>query len=244
MYPYELIFGITLYEVSILIGLIIGSIVFYQLLKTQSIPKKVLNTYFGVILIAVAFGFIFAVLVQSFWDYLKSGTFRLSGATYLGGFIGGSIVFGVLYKIKETNDLKAYRAKVINDFIPSLLISHFFGRIGCFLEGCCYGKETTFFLAVKFPHLDHPVHPTQLYEACVLLILFICSLIIYRRQKNNLVLYLFGYGISRFIFEFLRGDDRGQFILSLSSSQILSMILIIWGIYLVIKQNILKTFTL
>ena len=40
MYPYELIFGITLYEVSILIGLIIGSIVFYQLLKTQSIPKK------------------------------------------------------------------------------------------------------------------------------------------------------------------------------------------------------------
>src|SRR3989339_541590 len=88
------------------------------------------------------------------------------GLVFYGGFIA-ALVTGVIYlKVKnipvwKTADIMA----------PSIALAHFFGRIGCFFAGCCYGKYCDLPWAVTFNHPDSlaptgiPLHPTQLYEA-------------------------------------------------------------------------------
>ena len=129
----------------------------------------------------------------------------------------------------------------LNIIIIGIVIAHSLGRVGCFLAGCCYGKETTSILGVTFPKgstayfllgPNHSVLPTQLIEAVFLFLLVIVLLII---KKHQVVTYLFSYGIFRFILEFFRGDDRGSLFI-LSPSQWLSIGLIITGIILLIKK--------
>lgn len=237
MYPNELFLEISLYEILIFVGLIISAIVFIILIRNKKIPKTTQYFYLGILLISVASGFVLAVVFQSLFDFLKTKELILAQSTFLGGFIGGSIVFRLLYKYQATSKQKGNLKIIINAIVPAILIGHFFGRIGCFFEGCCYGIKTNSTLGVQFPHLDYKVHPTQLYEGFVLLFLFTISIYVYKRDKNNLLLYLFGYGISRFMLEFLRGDERGQFILFFSPSQIMSLILICFGIYLVTNKR-------
>lgn len=85
---------------------------------------------------------------------------------------------------------------------------------------------------MKFPNLPNPVLPTQLYEAAFLFIMFgIRSYLVMKKDfKHNLSLYLIFYGIFRFLLEFIRGDDRGQFIGSITPSQFWSIVMIVAGI--------------
>jgi phosphatidylglycerol:prolipoprotein diacylglycerol transferase len=134
-----------------------------------------------------------------------------------------------------------------------------FGRLGCFLNGCCYGKVTAVAWAVRYPHkpphtdietpafVDHrnaglldldatkslPVHPTQIYEAIVTLGLFFALSWYWRKMKKKdgevFLLTGVGYGIWRFIVEFLRGDPGRQTfgVLGMTYSQTLSLILVV-----------------
>jgi phosphatidylglycerol:prolipoprotein diacylglycerol transferase len=153
---------------------------------------------------------------------------------YRGGlsFYGGLILAtgtGIVY-IKRTGHEVAPIADIS---APSLAIGLGFGRVGCFLNGCCYGKITTSRLGIRFPGdgrgvtspawLDHynrklitfadhkslPVHPTQLYHALAALLIF-CALVVYyrRRRAPAQVFLLFGalYSSTRFLLEFYRGD--------------------------------------
>ena len=89
-----------------------------------------------------------------------------------------------------------------------------------------------------------PVHPTQLYEAAFLFILFGVCLYLYMKKnfQHNLSLYLVCYGIFRFLIEYLRGDDRGAFIAGLSPSQAQSLLMIAIGVgfYFVFKKVLEK----
>ncbi len=114
-----------------------------------------------------------------------------------------------------------------------MVVFHFFGRIGCFFGGCCYGRETDSVLGVIFPdniengivHAGEKCYPTQLFEAFLLLLIFIVLLY----AKHRFKLYLFLYAVGRFFLEFLRGDERGSSIFGLSPSQTISIaILVFW----------------
>ena len=113
-----------------------------------------------------------------------------------------------------------------------IIIAHAFGRVGCFFAGCCYGKETDSFLGVQFPNLPHPVHPTQLYEAVFLFLLFaICFILLMKKDfKHNLTVYLIAYGIFRFLIEFVRADNRGEFFPGISPSQFWSILMVVAGV--------------
>ena len=89
------------------------------------------------------------------------------GLVFYGGFAGG--LFAVLAITRR------YRMPLGTTFdllVPSLVLAHAFGRIGCFLNGCCYGKPSPVSWAVAFPEEGIPRHPTQLYEAAFLFLLF------------------------------------------------------------------------
>ena len=138
--------------------------------------------------------------------------------------------------------------KFINDILiiapACITLAHGLGRIGCFFAGCCYGVETDSIFGVKFPHLDHNVYPTQLYEAMFLIILTaILSLLAFKyKNKYTMPIYLASYGVFRFLIEFLRGDDRGAFLFGIiSPSQVFSIICLVISVGLTIylhKVNI------
>lgn len=168
----------------------------------------------------------------SFLDYL----INQAGMVYYGGFFGGIlsvVVFSALYKIPFWN--------AMDTFIPTQAVAHGFGRIGCFLGGCCYGIP--FEYGVCLPATgwgDTPLFPVQLVEAACVFGLF-AAMMYYGRVKRApgrlLSLYLIGYGVIRFILEFFRGDDYRGIYGIFSFSQWISLGLIAVGIFLVYRSR-------
>jgi phosphatidylglycerol---prolipoprotein diacylglyceryl transferase len=102
-------------------------------------------------------------------------------ALWQGGLtLYGGIVAGTLAGLVAARRFGLPRWLVADALAPSLALGTMFGRMGCFLNGCCYGRPTTLPWGVKFPHDsfaylefgDTPVHPSQLYNAAVGLLLF------------------------------------------------------------------------
>jgi phosphatidylglycerol:prolipoprotein diacylglycerol transferase len=172
------------------------------------------------------------------------------GLAYYGGFIF-AVAFAYYYVRKyklgwwRTADLAA----------PGIMLGLFWGRLGCFLNGCCYGKPTSSRFGVEFPrggaawrqqvdqHLIReaqralPVYPTQLYESLACLIIFAILYYVVRPRRRAFgqvfAAMLILYGIARSVVEVWRDDDRGVFFGGwLSTSQLISLPLIACGIVL------------
>ncbi len=230
------IFGLFyMYGIMIALGIICCFAMLFWYGKKKKIDANFIDFIFYIAVAAIVIGFGSATLFQALYDYIQNpaGGFDLSsGMTFIGGLIGGVVVFLSLYFIFR----KKFTTRLVDiiSFLPCcILIAHAFGRVGCFFAGCCYGKPTDSFLGVQFPHLSYKVHPTQLYEAIFLFALCaVCFWLIIRKNfKHNLSVYLTSYGVFRFCLEFLRGDDRGQFLgTMISPSQFWSICMVIAGV--------------
>ena len=112
-------------------------------------------------------------------------------------------------------------------------LGQFIGRLGCFMAGCCFGRECHPPWAVTFNNPDTlapvgvPVHPTQLYESFLALGVFFFLLWLRHRQTfpgQMLGVYLLLAGVMRFIVEFFRGDERGPvLLLGMPSTQVVAL---------------------
>lgn len=162
------------------------------------------------------------------------------GNVFYGGLIGGIITAFIVMKRKKMDIKKS------SDFLaPIIPLFHFFGRLGCFLSGCCYGIESKIGFTYKYSLVETANHvhrfPIQLVEASYNLIIFIVISIIYKKKKLEgklLYLYLLIYSVGRFIFEFFRGDSYRGFILGLSTSQFISIILFVISIILISRKEV------
>jgi phosphatidylglycerol:prolipoprotein diacylglycerol transferase len=130
------------------------------------------------------------------------------GFVFYGGFIGACAAT-IFYARRRQLPLW----KLADVLAPSVAIGHAFGRLGCFFNGCCFGKACALPWAVEFPppHLMRgmPVHPTQLYEAAGNLAIYAGLSALYRRKRFDgqiWWLYVLCYGALRFAVEFFRGD--------------------------------------
>lgn len=155
------------------------------------------------------------------------------GFVFYGGLVFGAAAFYLQASRKRLDALKAADLAA-----PALALGHAFGRVGCFLAGCCHGRAAAGPLAVTFTDpasevsplcLGVPLHPVQLYEAAGdLAIFFLLNAALPRALKGalkpgSLVLVYAGlYSALRFALEFLRGDDRGAAHLGLSPAQLIS----------------------
>ncbi len=231
------VFEIHMYGIMVAIGIFCCFLSIFLYCKKLGIPDSFVDFVFYNGVASIVFGFFSAALFQAVYNYIENPSrgFRLfgSGITFIGGLIGGALFFLVVYFLLRGR-LKNRLSEVLSIIPCAILVAHAFGRVGCFFAGCCYGMETDSFLGVKFPYLPHPVHPTQLYEAAFLFLMFgICSYLLLRyRTRHNMSLYLFCYGIFRFLIEFVRDDARGEFLFGISPSQFWS-ILMIAGAFLV-----------
>ena len=153
----------------------------------------------------------------------------------------GSFLFAVpsMLLFFKKNKLPTYA--MLDVMAVTTCIVHMFGRLGCLMAGCCYGKPTSFFTGVVFTDpvcqadpLNTPLHPTQLYEA--LYILLVLMVVLYLRERKKFygqlfLVYLILYAVGRFALEYVRGDLARGLLLDglISHSQLIAV-----GIFVVV----------
>lgn len=248
MLPDPLFLNVHMYGIMVALGVLAAFGVLYLYDKKLGIPLEFTDFVFYDGVLAVMAGFGAAAVVQGLYNYIdnpEAGFHLNGGITFLGGAIGGAIIFFVVYFILRKR-LKgrftgANMCFPIVSVVPCcILIGHCLGRVGCFFAGCCYGKPTDCFLGVTFPGMSGPVHPTQLYEAFFLLVMFgVTSFLLLKYHfRHNMSVYLISYGIFRFFIEYLRGDHRGEFVAGLTPSQFWSLLMVVGGValYFVLKR--------
>ena len=116
--------------------------------------------------------------------------------------------------------------KTADFIIPYIALGHAIGRIGCFLNGCCFGKPAAaMWPGVVFPNDGVFRHPTQIYASCALLFIFVILKIAGEKPHADgsvFVLYLVLFGVQRFLIDFLRGDNP-TYALGFTVSQFISI---------------------
>src|SRR5678815_3767384 len=136
-------------------------------------------------------------------------------------------------------------------FATALPLGHAIARVGCLMAGCCFGKPTSLPWGVTYsdpltpaPH-GVPLHPTQVYEALYLLVIFgVCNWFYPRRRFDGQVmaLYLLMYAAFRTLNEFLRGDGTRGWVLesllgpTISTSQGLSVLVAVIALVVFVVQ--------
>lgn len=228
--PYLNTFGIC-----ISIGLVLCFVVVRHFAKALEVNPKLADFAEANAYVAIGVGILASLVGQAVFNYLEdpAGGFKITTAsTYISGLIGGIVSFEIGYFAYGRPKFGPHAIEVLTIAPASITIAHAFGRLGCFFAGCCYGKPTDSFLGVRFPGQLHKVYPTQLFESLFLFLLF--GVLFYlarkRRSYQAFAIYLFAYGVFRFLIEFIRGDHRGAFIGSLSPSQTLSLVMIVGSV--------------
>ncbi len=196
-------------------------------------------------ILALVFGFIGAKLlyciieIETFfnnpWQVLSG-----NGFVVYGGLIGGLISAMIYCKLKKVRFLQYFDLSA-----PSIALAQGFGRIGCFLAGCCYGCETNSFIGIVFHNSSYAPNgikliPTQLLSSAGNF-LIAAILLLYARKERRTgkvgALYLILYGIGRFIIEFFRNDYRGS-VGVLSTSQFISLFILAIGIAMFVMNKV------
>lgn len=159
------------------------------------------------------------------------------GLVYYGGLIGASLA-GIIYLRRKKLPLW----KIADVMAPSIALGSVFGRIGCLLNGCCYGRACNLPWAISFP-ADNPlhppttpVHPTEIYDALLNLGLYFFLAWLFRRKKFDgqiFAAYLICYAITRSFVEYFRGDyNAGHHHFGLTPAQLVSVPVFIAGLAL------------
>ena len=192
-----------------------------------------------------------AYFFNSLFHSIEEKKLVLGGITWLGGVVGAMLGFLLLTRWLVPKK-RGYEVEMLSAIMPGMALGHAFGRIGCYLGGCCYGRVSDSPLAVVYPagssaaqlypNADGtgslPVLPIPLFEALFELLMFIALLLLPRKAKGySLSVYAVGYGIFRFIAEFFRGDSRGSVGGLVTPSQLMAILLILFGIFVFLEKR-------
>ncbi len=240
-------FSIHSYGVMLAIGFMVGiSLAAKEAVRTGVDPEKILNLTFWILISSIIGSRIFHCVV--FYPQYIDNPLRVlklweGGLVFYGGFLG-AIAATILY----TRLHKMNFWQVSDTMIPSVMIGLMFGRIGCTLAGCCFGKScpADFPLGITFHNSmglgvkETLLYPTQPLSALNALIIFLI-LWLYRKHKRFhgelLAITLIIYSITRSLIETLRDDPRGFLNLgfvSLSESQVVSLAMFALATYILI----------
>ncbi|HAG69062.1 MAG TPA: prolipoprotein diacylglyceryl transferase [Lachnospiraceae bacterium] len=231
--------GFTIHGYGLMIGIGFMIAVLYGGYRCEHGLKLSSDHYSSLAIYTLIFGWLggkIMFIIVEFKSFLASPLSVLgsSGFVVYGGIITGVITIFGYCRLKKLSFLS-----YLDALVPGVAICQGFGRLGCFMAGCCYGKQTTSRFSVVFPEnslAPHGVHliPTQLYSAAFDLLLAGFMILMCRRVKRRgdiSVIYFGGYAIGRFIIEFFRDDPRGS-VGILSTSQFISILMLIFAVFL------------
>lgn len=193
------------------------------------------NTLFLLIFVAAFVGGKLFLFFENPSMYLESPGRLIKGRGFVfyGSFL---LAIPTMLWFFRKNKLNPY--KMLDVMAITTCLVHMFGRIGCFLAGCCYGVPTDSSLGVIFTDpacyadpKNTPLHPTQLYEAFYIFIVMIVLLFLRDRRKfygQLFLLYLILYAAGRSVLELFRGDEERGYLIQnvLSHSQFIAIVVI------------------
>ncbi len=207
-------------------------------------PRQGINQdhFMEAAIIAIALSIIgsrlFFVLV--YWELFQEGpwwrifAFRDGGLIFYGGFFAALLGAWVYCRFRHMSFLS-----LMDLTAPFIALGYAITRVGCFLNGCCYGQPTEAPWGVVFPTLENGFrHPTQLYASLAALLIFF---LLRRAQPLKyfegflFVLFLVFYGAYRFIVEFFRVDPHVLGPLSLA--QVIALVLIAFGSFVLVWKK-------
>lgn len=240
------------------LGILSAILLSLRLAKKEKIDSKIMvDLLFYTVIIGLLGAKLFLFLTELNFYLKNPGQMKnliTSGGTFYGGLIL-AIFFAIWYVRRHQLNYK-----IIADIVsPAIALGHFFGRLGCFSAGCCFGRAAgNSILGVKFTNLyahnhtgvplNTSIYPTQLIESILNLINFIFLFILFKKKKFQgqvFSVYIFNYSIIRFFIEYFRGDsDRGYVFgslghpfSSLSVPQLISIVGVIVSIILYINYK-------
>ena len=233
------------YSLAYILGILIGWILARKIFITNDKLKDEFDDFISYIILGIIIGGrIGYVLIYNPEYYFKNLSEILKiwegGMSFHGGLIG--IIIASFLFAKKNNQKPLVYLDIVSIVAP---IGIFFGRLANFVNSELYGIETNLPWGVKFLQVDNLYrHPSQLYEAIFEgIILFL--ILIYFRNKGFLKypglmsgIFLIFYSFFRFIIEFFRVPDAqlGYLFLNLTMGQIISIVFLVFGIYLIITK--------
>ena len=259
MFPTFEIFGkeLGMYGVMTIIGAAFCVLVGYFLIKKFGITWMdmalvMIAALIGILVVShIVYGISnipkLAVIIQNigkltFIQFITLLGECFGGMVFYGGFIGGAL--GVIVYCKKID--KSLNTNEFLDIYAVLIpLFHTFGRIGCFLGGCCYGIESEFGFTVNDNKLNPFINgvnrlPIQLIESGCNLLIFLFILYLFKKDfmKDRLIyIYMIIYPVVRFVLEFFRGDEYRGFLFGLSTSQWISIVLFVFAIVMLIVKR-------
>ncbi|NOZ23475.1 MAG: prolipoprotein diacylglyceryl transferase [Planctomycetes bacterium] len=227
----KLTIPINSYGLMMAIGFLLGIYFASRRAEREDFDSDVIIDVGWIAIIAGILGARLLFVLQNYRTFLKRplDIFRVDqgGLVFYGGFIAATICVSVYMRKKGLSI-----AKVLDMVTPSLAMGLAFTRIGCFLNGCCWGdicRHPNIFPAVRFPagsfaYAQHvslgligptdlaslPVHPTELYSSVCAFLLFVLISYLYRFKKRDgevLATFAVLYSVTRFMLEFWRADN-------------------------------------
>lgn len=236
---------ITIYGYGLMITL--GIIAAY--FNTERLAKRAgldPEPVFNILIIGVGFGILGAKLLYyiTILDKIIANPKLLLNLTE-GFVVYGGIILGIVSAAFYCRKKGLTFLKYLDCAAPSIAVAQGFGRIGCFLAGCCYGVQMDCPISITFTNSasapnNVPLFPSQLVSSAFDFLHFflLCALFKRNKQPGKIgAFYLVFYSIGRFIIEFFRGDlERGS-VGTLSTSQFISVFVAVVGIAMVVWLN-------
>lgn len=244
MHPFFHLFGVSFSAYFSTLSIVYTVAILYFFKRFQKTPFEPIM---GVDFLIVVFcsGVIGARLLYVFFQepifYFQNPSqilaFWKGGFIYYGGFLGACLG-GYFFLRKSQQNIWPW----LDVMAPVAAFGYGFGRLACFLNGCCYGAESHGLFAMHFPHLEGDRHPTQLYalvfELCtwILLVLLEKNSKFYQRKSGFLFSTWLGlHGMGRLVMEHYRADPRGSLVFGISISSFISIILIVVSVGLILR---------
>jgi phosphatidylglycerol:prolipoprotein diacylglycerol transferase len=202
----------------------------------------------GIIIIIAAIVGAKLLLVAVDFNYYRGHPAEIFSLARSGGVFYGGLIAAVLAAFWYLRRHKMPVWVTCDVFAPGIALGHAIGRVGCLFAGCCFGRPTTLPWGIVFSDpfaasyvgtpLGVHLHPTQLYEAGAELAILALLLAVERRGRpfagRTFWFYTLLYGVSRFVIEYFRGDERGM-LLGLSTSQFISVVLVPLSVYMLLR---------
>jgi phosphatidylglycerol:prolipoprotein diacylglycerol transferase len=237
--------AVPAYGIMLVVSFLVAILFVRRAAKRFNIPPVVIENLAFYVMLGVIIGgrLLYVMFHWHQYEHDLFGILRIweGGMMFYGGLLGG-LVGGLLYLKKENIPVLT-----ISDVIaPAIALGEFFTRIGCFLNGCCFGTPSSLPWAVKFPEecvaggsavADFTLHPTQIYASLFgLALFFFLWQRLYKKHQTGEVfaLYLIFSGIFRFSIDFIRYyEDSSNFLIN----QIIAVALVIIGFAIFVRSS-------
>ena len=238
------------YGVMMALAFVVGTFLALREARRLGLDEdKVVNVIL-ITLIASVFGARMLYVLEHLSEFRREWTSALAlwqgGLTLYGGIVAG--VFAGLLAARRMGLPVWITADALT---PALAIGTMFGRVGCFLNGCCYGRPTTLPWGVVFPHDsfatlefgDQPVHPSQLYNALAGLLLFLLFQFTRKRFKVPGVMFwtfIVLFAIVRIPLDMTRTYEADAVLMhiglaEITESQLMSVGMILFGVLMILR---------